>query len=72
MRPPDVLVGVEDVDVPGAGGIGLARDRAHERRVLEQGVDAERLALLEVEPDLDGEAAEGVDPVCGLRHGRTQ
>ena len=36
VRAPDVLVGVEDVDVAGAGRVGLARDRAHERRVLDQ------------------------------------
>ena len=66
---PDVLVGVEDVDVAGAGGIRLARDRAHERRVLDQGVDPERLTRLEVEPDLDGEPRIVLKSLVGLGHG---
>ena len=48
VRAPHVLVGVEHIDVPRARGIRLASHRAHERRVLDERVDPERLAALEV------------------------
>ena len=56
VRAPHVLVGVEDVDVLRAGLVGLACDRARERRVLEQRVDAERLARLQIQADLHRQA----------------
>ena len=56
MGAADVLVGVEDVHVAGAGRVGRPRDRPREVGVLEQSVDGEDLAWLEVQADLYGEA----------------
>ncbi len=64
VRAADVLVGEEDVDVAGAGHVGLLRDRAHERRVLDEAVDRQPLARLEVEPDPDGQARVVGQPVA--------
>ena len=69
VRAPDVLVGVEDVDVAGAARVGLARDRADERRVLDQRVDAQDLAGLQVHADPDREACIAFEALFGVRHG---
>ena len=69
MDPADVLVRIEHVDVGRAGLVRLARDRTGERRVLEQGVDRERLPRLQVEPDPDGQARVLLEPVVGRGHG---
>ena len=66
---PDVLVGVEDVDVPRPGGVGRPRDRAGERRMLDQRVDPQDLTGLEVQPDLDDELRVPLEPLVGVRHG---
>ena len=55
VRAAHMLVRVEDVHVAGAGRVGLARDRPHKGRMLDQCIDPERLAGLEVQPDLNGE-----------------
>ena len=64
-----MLIGVENVDVLGARGVGLASDRAGERRMLEQGVDPEYLPRLEVEADLDDEARIALETLIGCLHG---
>jgi hypothetical protein len=69
VRAPHVLVGVEDVDVLGARGVRLARDRADERSVLDQRVDAEDLARLQVYADLDGQARIVLEALVGSGHG---
>ena len=69
MSAPDVLVGVENVDVLGARGVRLAGDRAGERRVLEQALIAEYLPGLEVEADLDDEPRVALETLIGCRHG---
>ena len=68
VRSTDVLVRVEDVDVPRAGRVGLAADRPDERRVLDQRVDSERLPGLEVQAHLDGEACVGLEALVWGRH----
>ena len=55
----DPAVGVGDVDVARAGGVGLLGDRPHERRVLVLGVDEQLLALGEVDPGADEQAGVG-------------
>jgi hypothetical protein len=67
---PHVLIRVEHVDVARAGSVRLPCDRPRERRVLDEGVDAEDLAGLQVEADLDGESRVLVEPVVG--HGRAR
>ncbi len=59
MRPPHALVGVEDIDVPGAGRVGLGSDGAGERCVLDEAADCEPLAGLEIDPDVDREPRVG-------------
>ena len=69
VRAPDVLVGVEHVDVPGARGVGLARDCAGERRMFDERVDPENLVGLEVQTDLNGKAGIALEALIGSRHG---
>ena len=64
-----MLVGVQDVDVLGARGVRRAGDRTGERCVLDQRVDPENLARLEVQADLDGEACVAFETVVVFRHG---
>ncbi len=66
VRAAHVLVGVLDVDEGRARLVRRARDLARERRVLDERVDAQDLAGLQVHADVDGELgvlAETV--VCG-------
>ena len=56
VGPPHPLIRVEDVDVAGSGRVRLGCDRARERRVLDERVDGEPLAGLEVHADVDREA----------------
>ena len=65
-----VLVGVVDIDVPRTGAVGLACDRARERRVLDERPDRERLPRLEVQPDVHGQACVRLEPRV-FRHGAT-
>ncbi len=69
MRAPDVLVGVEHVDEFRSGVVGLARNRAGQRRMLDQRVDPEDLARLKVQPDLNGKARIAVETLVGSGHG---
>ena len=69
MLAPHVLVGVEHVDIARARFVGLASDRAHERCVLDQRVDAERLPRLEVEAHLDDELRVRLESLVGGGHG---
>ena len=70
VRAAHVLIRVEDVDVGGARGVGRPRDRAHERRVLDQRVDAQRLARLEVQAHLHGELRVRLEALVDRCHGR--
>lgn len=64
-------VGVGDVDEARAGAVGLASERAHERRVLVLGVQEQLLALVEVDPGADQQAGEGAQARVGaVAHGR--
>ena len=65
----DVLVRVLDIDVAGAVGVGLTRDRACERHVLDERVDAENLAGLQVQPHLHGEACVALQTIVDPGHG---
>ena len=69
VRPPHVLVGVENVDVSRPGRVRLARDRTRERRVLDQRVDPEDLPRLQVQPDLNDKACIAVEALVGSGHG---
>ena len=69
MLAPDVLVGVEHVDVLGSGRVRLTCDRTGERRVLEQRVDAQYLSRLKVDPDLHGEQRVLLESLVGRWHG---
>ena len=51
-----VLVGVVDVDEPRSPLVRDARDRPHQRRVLDEPVEPEHLPFADVRADLDGEA----------------
>ena len=64
-----VLVDVVDVDVARAVLVGDPRDRAHQRRVLDEPVDQDGLALADVRAHLDGEAGVPLEPLVGS-HGR--
>ena len=55
-RAPDVRIGVERLDVLRAALVRDLGDRADERQVVGMARDAQQLARLEVDPDLDGEA----------------
>ena len=68
VRAADVLVGVEDVDEARAGRVRLACDRPHERLVLDERVDREQLAGLQVEPDLDRQPGVRLQSVVGRCH----
>ncbi len=69
VRASHVLVGVEHVDVFRSGVVRLARDRAGERRMLDQRVDPEDLARLKVEPDLNDKARIALETLVGSGHG---
>ena len=69
VRASHVLVGIEHVDVLRSGAVRLARDRAGERRMLDQRVDPEDLARLKVEPDLNGKARIALETLVGSGHG---
>ena len=59
MRPPDVLIGVVDVDEAGTRCVCLCGDCTDERRVLGKRVDREALARLHVDPDPNCESRVG-------------
>jgi len=61
QRAAKVHVAVADVDVARAGAVGGARDRLRERRVLEQAVDDQRLARLEVDSDPHGQVGVALE-----------
>ncbi len=67
---PDVLVRVEDVDVAGAGAVGLLRCRTDERRMLQRSADRKRLTRLQVDADVDREAGVLGKPVFGRHRAR--
>jgi len=72
VRAAHALVAVEHVDIRRSGLVRLARDRPCERSMLDQCVHAERLARLQVQPDLDGQSRvllESLVGLCGLTHG---
>ena len=62
-------IAVVDVDVRGAGAVGRLGDRAHQRRVLELGVDQQLLARLQAGADVDRELGVGGEPGGGLHRG---
>ena len=64
-----MLVGVEHIDVTRPRLVGVAGDRTGERRMLEQRIDRERLAGLQVDADPDGQARVLLEPVVGRGHG---
>src|SRR5581483_6252661 len=55
LLPAQVDVDIERVDAPRALGVGDAGDRANERRMLDVREERDVLALLEVDPDANGE-----------------
>ena len=69
VRAANVLVSVGDVDIAGAGSVGGARELANERRVLDERVDPEHLARLEIQAHFDGEAGVTRKAVTGFGHG---
>ena len=68
---PNVLVGVEDVDVAGARGVRLRGDGAREWSVLDERVDRQGLTGLEVDADPHGEPREPLHQLSAIGHGRT-
>ena len=67
-RPPDVLVGIVDVDVAGALLVGDPGDLARQWGVLGQRDHPDDLAFADVRAHLDGEAGVALEPLFG-RHG---
>jgi hypothetical protein len=59
VRSPDTLVDEEAVDIAGAGDVALDRKCPCERRMLEEAVDCENLAGLQVDAHADGETRVG-------------
>ena len=68
-----MLVDVARVDVAGAGRVPGPRDRADERRVLDEAVHLERLPRLEIDAHLDGEPRVALEQVVfhGGNHNRS-
>jgi len=64
-----MLVGVEDVDVAGSGEIRLVRDLAGERGMLDERVDSQGLAGLQIEADPDCEPRVAPESLVGLDSG---
>ena len=72
MRAAHVLVAVLNVDEGRARLVGSARDLARERRVLDERVDSQHLAGLQVQADVDGELRVLAETVlCGGHGART-
>lgn len=62
-------IDVDRLDVSGTALVGDLGDRAHEWQMIRMGGDAEELARLEVDSDLDREACVARHPIV-RRHGR--
>ena len=69
VRAAHVLVAVLDVDEGGACLVGCARDFACERRVLDERVDTQDLAGLQVQTDADRELGVLLEAIVGGVHG---
>ena len=66
QRPPHVLVGVEDVDVPRAGPVRGACDGPRDLGVLDAAEHLDELAGLNVRADLNGELGISLDASRGV------
>ena len=64
---PYMLVRVENIDIRRSDRVGLACDRPCKWGVFDQGIDAERLARLQVQPDLNGQPCVLLEALVGLR-----
>ena len=69
-RSPDVVVGVAHVDACGARVVGGARDRANERRVLDERVHEHGLPGLYVRTDAHDQLGVAVEPLLGGQVGQ--
>ncbi len=64
-RPPDVRVRVQRFDVLGTALVRNFRDRPDQRQVVRMSRNAQQLAGLEVDSDLDGEAGVACESLLG-------